>query len=61
MLGCVRRWLRRGSIVLCLLRKSLHSTQSSTLTDVFPYAGARCARITEAVLERLGISEQVGK
>jgi hypothetical protein len=44
--------------VLCLLRKSLHSTLSSILIGVFPYADARCARIAEAVLERLGISEQ---
>ena len=44
--------------MLCLLPKSLHSTLSSTLTDVFPYAGARCTRITEAMRERLGLSEQ---
>jgi RNA polymerase sigma-70 factor, ECF subfamily len=41
-----------------LLRKSLRDTLSSTLTDVFPFAGARCARITDAVLERLGIPGQ---
>jgi hypothetical protein len=40
--------------VLCLLRKSLHSTPSSILISVFPYPGARCARTAEAVLERLG-------
>jgi RNA polymerase sigma-70 factor (ECF subfamily) len=44
-----------------LLRKSLCATLSSTLTDVFPFAGARCTRITDAVLERLGIPEQPGK
>jgi RNA polymerase sigma-70 factor, ECF subfamily len=44
-----------------LLRKSLHTTLSSTLADVFPFAGARCARITEAVLERLGLPEQAGE
>jgi RNA polymerase sigma-70 factor (ECF subfamily) len=41
-----------------LLRKSLHDTLSSTLTGVFPFAGARCARITSTVLERL--AEQFG-
>jgi RNA polymerase sigma-70 factor, ECF subfamily len=51
--------VKRRSIVLCLLRKSLHSSLSSTLTGVFPYAGGHVARITEAVLERLGLSEQV--
>jgi RNA polymerase sigma-70 factor, ECF subfamily len=40
-----------------LLRKSLDSTLSSALADTFPFAGARCARITAAVLERIGISE----
>jgi hypothetical protein len=40
--------------VLCLLRKPLHSTVSSILVSIFPYAGARCMRIAEAVLERLG-------
>jgi RNA polymerase sigma-70 factor, ECF subfamily len=38
-----------------LLRQSLHETLASTLVDAFPFAGARCTRITEAVLERLGI------
>lgn len=38
-----------------LLRQSLDSTLSSVVNDVFPCAGARCARITEAVLTRLGI------
>jgi RNA polymerase sigma-70 factor (ECF subfamily) len=37
-----------------LLRQSLDRTLSSAVSDVFPCAGARCARITEAVLERLG-------
>lgn len=41
-----------------LLRRSLDRTLSSAVSDVFPCAGARCARITAAVLERLGISEQ---
>jgi len=38
-----------------LLRQSLDRTLSSAVSDVFPCAGARCARITEAVLERLGL------
>jgi RNA polymerase sigma-70 factor (ECF subfamily) len=38
-----------------LLRQSLDRTLSSAVSDVFPCAGARCARITEAVLDRLGI------
>jgi RNA polymerase sigma-70 factor (ECF subfamily) len=38
-----------------LLRQSLHETLAATLVDAFPFAGARCARITEAVLGRLGI------
>ena len=38
-----------------LLRKSLDKTLSSAVSDVFPCAGARCARITEAVLTKLGI------
>jgi RNA polymerase sigma-70 factor (ECF subfamily) len=43
-----------------LLRQSLDRTLSSAVSDVFPCAGARCARITEAVLERLGWSEHAG-
>jgi RNA polymerase sigma-70 factor (ECF subfamily) len=38
-----------------LLRQSLDRTLSSAVSDVFPCAGARCARMTEAVLTRLGI------
>ncbi len=41
-----------------LLRKALDKTLVSALADVFPCAGARCARITDAVLERLGLPEQ---
>ena len=37
-----------------LLRQSLNRTLLSALADAFPCAGARCARITEAVLHRLG-------
>jgi RNA polymerase sigma-70 factor (ECF subfamily) len=36
-----------------LLRQSLDKTLSTALTDAFPFAGARCARITQVVLERL--------
>jgi RNA polymerase sigma-70 factor, ECF subfamily len=36
-----------------LLRRSLDGQLSSTLKDAFPFAGARCVRITEAVLSRL--------
>jgi RNA polymerase sigma-70 factor, ECF subfamily len=37
-----------------LLRQSLDSQLASTLKGAFPFAGVRCARITEAVLNRLG-------
>jgi RNA polymerase sigma-70 factor (ECF subfamily) len=40
-----------------LLRQSLDKTLSSALADVFPFAGVRCARITETVLERLAAAE----
>jgi RNA polymerase sigma-70 factor, ECF subfamily len=40
-----------------LLRQSLDRTLSSAVGDVFPCAGTRCTRITEAVLERLKLSE----
>ena len=36
-----------------LLRQSLGGQLASTLKDTFPFAGVRCARITEAVLSRL--------
>jgi len=36
-----------------LLRHSLDKTLATALTDAFPFAGARCARITQAVLDRL--------
>lgn len=41
------------------LRKSLDSKISSALTDVFPFAGVRCARIAEAVLSRLSATHLV--
>jgi RNA polymerase sigma-70 factor (ECF subfamily) len=40
-----------------LLRQSLDRTLSSAVGDVFPCAGTRCTRITEAVLERLSLLE----
>lgn len=43
-----------------LLRQSLDDTLSTALADAFPFAGARCARIAEAVLERLGIEDPSG-
>jgi len=36
-----------------LLRQSLDGELASTLKEMFPFAGVRCARITEAVLSRL--------
>ncbi|WP_445503730.1 RNA polymerase sigma factor [Microvirga sp. G4-2] len=44
-----------------LLRQSLDRTLSSAVSDVFPCAGARCTRITEAVLHRLGIEQSPEK
>ena len=38
-----------------LLRDTLDAQLASTLTDAFPFAGARCARIADMVLARLGI------
>jgi RNA polymerase sigma-70 factor (ECF subfamily) len=38
-----------------LLRASLDDRLSSTLKETFPFAGARCARITARVLERLSM------
>jgi RNA polymerase sigma-70 factor, ECF subfamily len=36
-----------------LLRKALEARLATTLTGAFPFLGARCERITTAVLERL--------
>jgi RNA polymerase sigma-70 factor, ECF subfamily len=38
-----------------LLRKSLDEKVAPVLKDTFPFQGARCARITNAVLERLDL------
>lgn len=43
-----------------LLRKTLEDELVSALTDVFPFEGARCARITQAVLSRFGHSAPQG-
>ena len=37
-----------------LLRASLQDSLAATLGDAFPFLGPRCARMTEAVLARLG-------
>jgi RNA polymerase sigma-70 factor, ECF subfamily len=42
-----------------LLRQSLDKSLSSAVGDLFPCAGARCARISNAVLERLGLPENL--
>jgi RNA polymerase sigma-70 factor (ECF subfamily) len=39
-----------------MLRAALQDQLASSLKDTFPFAGARCARITEAVLARLPVS-----
>lgn len=47
-----------------LLRQALDEQLASSMAGAFPFLGARCARITGAVLERLGregrLSEQPG-
>ena len=39
-----------------LLRKGLDAKLAPALKDTFPFQGARCARITETVLARLGLN-----
>jgi RNA polymerase sigma-70 factor (ECF subfamily) len=39
-----------------LLRQSLDTEMAATLKGSFPFAGARCARITEAVLSRMKLN-----
>jgi RNA polymerase sigma-70 factor, ECF subfamily len=41
-----------------LLRQALNETLASTLIDAFPFAGTRCARMTDAVLNRLGVPRE---
>jgi RNA polymerase sigma-70 factor (ECF subfamily) len=38
-----------------LLRKNLDDKLSTVLRDTFPFQGARCSRITQAVMARLGL------
>ena len=38
---------------LRLLRYALHTQLSTMLSDAFPFAGRRCARISQAVLARI--------
>lgn len=42
-----------------LLRKNLDAKLSPVLRDTFPFQGARCARITQAVLARLGLNDEI--
>jgi RNA polymerase sigma-70 factor (ECF subfamily) len=44
-----------------LLRKSLDSKLATALKDTFPFQGARCARITDAVAARLGLAEEADR
>ncbi|GEP07097.1 RNA polymerase sigma factor [Methylobacterium oxalidis] len=39
-----------------LLRRDLEERIGPVLTDAFPFAGTRCRRLTDAVLERLGLA-----
>jgi RNA polymerase sigma-70 factor (ECF subfamily) len=39
-----------------MLRDALATDLASMLTDSFPFEGARCDRLSEAVLDRLGIA-----
>jgi len=43
-----------------LLRKALHAKIASGFSGVFPFEGARCARITDAVIARLAGSQRPG-
>ena len=40
-----------------LLRAALHDTLSETLHDAFPFLGARCDRMTDAVMQRLRMQD----
>ena len=43
-----------------LLREHLDETLASVLKDTFPFEGARCARINDAVMARLGLAGEPG-
>jgi RNA polymerase sigma-70 factor (ECF subfamily) len=49
----VRTRLHRARL---LLRKSLEAEFGSALGDAFPFAGRRCNRISDAVISRMGLS-----
>jgi RNA polymerase sigma-70 factor (ECF subfamily) len=44
-----------------LLRAALDQRLGDTLREAFPFDGARCARMTEAVLSRLGVAQPLPK
>ena len=44
-----------------LLRQHLDEKLASVLKDTFPFEGARCARITEAVMARLALADESGR
>ena len=41
-----------------LLREALQDTLASVFTDTFPFAGPRCDRLTQTVLDRLAVRLQ---
>ncbi|WP_018263333.1 RNA polymerase sigma factor [Methylobacterium sp. WSM2598] len=49
----VRTRLHRARL---LLKRDLEEQIGPVLADAFPFAGVRCARLTDAVLERLGLT-----
>ena len=44
-----------------LLRRHLDAKLASALKDTFPFEGARCARITDAVMARLDLADETGR
>jgi RNA polymerase sigma-70 factor, ECF subfamily len=44
-----------------LLRRNLDDKLSTVLQDTFPFQGARCARLTQSVLTRLGLEDGTDK
>ena len=38
-----------------LLRRALQDKLAAVFIDIFPFAGARCDRLTQQVLDRLGL------
>jgi RNA polymerase sigma-70 factor (ECF subfamily) len=39
-----------------MLRNNVEAKIGPVLMDAFPFAGKRCARLTDAVLQRLGLA-----